>query len=330
MRSVDYFKLGVGRLKRLYGNYKNIASLPAENARLKRELEAISNPERRVNPENLVWIFGTARTGSTWLARMLSGMPKHVFWNEPWIGDLLGNLSGRNPWDYHLTRKDFIFGGEGDGSYTSVRRFLLESALRRFPRIGPRVKVFIKEPHGSHGSRVLLNAVPESRVIFLIRDPRDVAASGVDAHRPGGWAKADKNNAGGNASTEAQQAEIEMERTRRRGEMYTRDIETTLKAYEAHRGPKTLVRYEDLRFNTETEVSRICHELGLEVDSDLLRESVAKHDWGNVPEDRKGPGKSKRKATPEGWREDLTEAQIAEVERITGPLMDRLGYERVF
>lgn len=327
MRPVGNFKAATGRLKRSYENHRNIDGLLAENARLKSELEAFSNPERRMRPENLVWIFGTARTGSTWVSRMLKALPYHELWNEPLVGDLLGNMPGKL-WEYRLTRKDFVFSGGEDDSYESLRRFVLEAALRRLPGVGPRVKVLVKEPHGSHGSQVLLNAFPESRVIFLVRDPRDVAASGIDAHRPGGWAKLGGNSAGGIAGTRARQAEHEIERARSRGERYSRDIGITLPAYEAHRGPKTFVRYEDLRFDTGSEMSRVCDELALDVDPELLRKAVAGHDWDNIPEEKKGSGKTKRKATPEGWREDLTGDQIAEVERITGHLMDRLGYER--
>ncbi|MDN5698397.1 MAG: hypothetical protein L0G70_10545, partial [Rubrobacter sp.] len=144
MKNVNDLKTAVGKLKTLYENHRNLDALLAENTRLKRELEDVSHPERKVKPENIIWIFGTARTGSTWLARMLSTMPKHVLWNEPLLGDLLGNMSERL-WEYRLSRQDFVFGG--NGSYDTVRRFGLDSALKRFPRIGPTVSVLIKAPH---------------------------------------------------------------------------------------------------------------------------------------------------------------------------------------
>ena len=41
---------------------------------------------------------------------------------------------------------------------------------------------------------------------------------------------------------------------------------------------------------------------------------VEKHSWENIPEEEKGEGKFYRKATPGGWREDLTPGQVEMVE----------------
>ncbi|HEU4494146.1 MAG TPA: hypothetical protein VFR69_08145, partial [Rubrobacteraceae bacterium] len=54
--------------------------------------------------------------------------------------------------------------------------------------------------------------------------------------------------------------------------------------------------------------------------------AVEKHSWENVPEEEKGEGKFHRKATPGGWREDLTPGQAQIVERITAPLLKEFSY----
>jgi hypothetical protein len=64
--------------------------------------------------------------------------------------------------------------------------------------------------------------------------------------------------------------------------------------------------------------------LGIPVDKGELARVVEKHSWENIPEDKKGEGKFYRKATPEGWREDLTPQQAQTVERITAPLLEEL------
>src|SRR4028119_1823330 len=43
-----------------------------------------------MDPANVVWIFGSGRSGSTWLRRMLGGMPGHRIWE----GQLGGGLGG--------------------------------------------------------------------------------------------------------------------------------------------------------------------------------------------------------------------------------------------
>ena len=40
----------------------------------------------------LVWIFGTGRSGSTWLASMMGDMAGGRLWNEPLVGKLFGDF----------------------------------------------------------------------------------------------------------------------------------------------------------------------------------------------------------------------------------------------
>jgi len=62
--------------------------------------------------------------------------------------------------------------------------------------------------------------------------------------------------------------------------------------------------------------------LGIPVAEEQLQYVVEKHDWENIPDKRKGAGKPRRKATPGGWREDLTREQATSVESITAPVLD--------
>jgi hypothetical protein len=64
--------------------------------------------------------------------------------------------------------------------------------------------------------------------------------------------------------------------------------------------------------------------LGIEVDEGELERVIEKHSWENIPEDQKGQGKVFRKATPGGWREDLTPEQAEVVAKITAPLLKEL------
>jgi hypothetical protein len=57
------------------------------------------------------------------------------------------------------------------------------------------------------------------------------------------------------------------------------------------------------------------------VDEGELERVVEKHSWANIPEGEKGEGKFHRKATPGGWKEDLTLEQAAIVEEATAPLL---------
>ena len=41
-----------------------------------------------VKPENIVWIFGAGRTGSSWLSAMIGELEGHTVWFDPWVGAL--------------------------------------------------------------------------------------------------------------------------------------------------------------------------------------------------------------------------------------------------
>jgi Sulfotransferase domain len=105
---------------------------------------------------------------------------------------------------------------------------------------------------------------------------------------------------------------------------YLRHVGGAKKAYDAHEGRKVLVRYEELRADALGTVKRIYSALEIPVGEAQLRRAVEKHAWESIPEEEKGEGKVYRKATPGGWREDLTPEQVQIVECITAPLLKEL------
>ena len=115
---------------------------------------------------------------------------------------------------------------------------------------------------------------------------------------------------------------------RSRARAYLRNVGPAKQAYDAHGSPKTLVRYEELRADTLETMRRMYAELAIPVDDGQLARAVDRHSWERIPEDQKGPGKFYRRATPGGWREDLTRKQAKIVERVTAPLLEELYPDR--
>jgi len=275
--------------------------------------------ERRVRAENLVWIFGSGRSGSTWLRSMMSDMARHRFWEEPMVGQLFG-VFHKQAQEGQLNSANFILGEPTRKGWTrSIRNFVLDGAMYANPRLGPEEYLVVKEPNGSTGAPLLMEALPESRMILLVRDPRDVAASVLDGARKGSWLyeRKDKGRWKENALADTDPETI----TRRRANMYMTQVGRARDAYKAHEGPKVLVRYEDLRADTLETMKRIYSELGIPAEEKELARVVEKHSWENIPEEDKGEGKFYRKATPGGWREDLTAKQARIIEEITAPLL---------
>jgi hypothetical protein len=276
----------------------------------------VMSQKPQVKPESIIWIFGSGRTGSSWLSRIMGSLPDHSRWNEPTVGLLFGHLY-YGPGKHRHEKEHFILADQHRDVWISAARSLvLDSASARFPE---RVKggyLIAKEPHGSIGAPLMMEALPESRMIFLIRDPRDAVASAFDANQTGSWAARNLNRGNRRAN---RKPDVWIAK---RAENYLKDISNTKQAYEAHTGRKVLVRYEELRADTLESMKRIYSTLEMPVDEKRLAQAVEKHSWENIPEEEKGSGKIFRKATPGGWREDLTPEQIKAVERITAPLLE--------
>src|ERR671912_33329 len=178
-------------------------------------------------------------------------------------------------------------------------------------------------PRGSSasvGAGLIMEALPESGMVLLIRDPRDVVASWLDATRKGGWQTRRRGEGGRRAESLAETNPNAF--VRRHADAYLQHVGSAKRAYEAHEGHKVVVRYEDLRADTLGTIKRMYAELNVPVEEARLARAVEKHSWENIPEEEKGKGKFYRKATPEAWREDLTRRQVKTVERITAPLLE--------
>ena len=267
-----------------------------------------------VRPENVIWIFGTGRSGNTWLSSMMEDMG-HAVWREPSLGRLFGEFYYLRSHEGQRGTSNFVFGEKQRAVWSrSIRNFVLDGASGRFPEIGEGY-LTIKEQVGSIGAPLLMEALPESRMILLVRDPRDVVASWIDASRKGGWRQERLNGRDPNWSAVADEDPLAF--AEERATHYVRSVSKAREAYENHRGAKVLVRYEELRSDTLNTMRRLYAELGVHVDDTRLVRVVEEHAWERVPEEQKGEGKFRRKAQPGSWREDLTPAQIETVERVT-------------
>jgi hypothetical protein len=278
-------------------------------------------PERRLEDRNVVWIFGSSRTGSTWLASMLGSLEAFNLWNEPHVGRLFGSFyytgsaSKRRRED-----RNFIMGAPRDAWLRSIRHFVLEGAEAKFPKLGSGGCVVVKEPNGSIGAPLIMEALPESCMILLVRDPRDVVASSVDAFKEGGWGQQVLQKTGPDATAD----HTPNERVEMVAGKYLRSVGKSKEAYEAHPGPKTIVKYEELRGDPLGTMQRICEDLGMETGEGELARVVEEHSWENIPDEKKGEGKFYRKGTSGGWKDDLTPEQVAIVEEKTAPLLQEL------
>lgn len=277
-----------------------------------------------VNPENVIWLFGMGRSGSTWLVRMMEEFEGNTVWFEPQVGSLFDPI--RLKTRRREGGKHFILGEHYKEAWSPlIRRFVLDGARARFPEVARAEYVIIKELGASASAApYLMEAIPESRMLVLVRDPRDVAASWVDAHERGDWVF--EGWRGGVSPYKRRDSSLN-NLVNSTAIKYQRNLNNVVEAYESHRGYRALVRYEDLRADTTGIMKRIYSDLGVSVEEDELSRVVKKHAFENIPQEEKGQGKFYRKGEPGRWRQDLTPEQIAIVEERTAPIMKRLNYE---
>ncbi len=273
--------------------------------------------QKSVRAEQLIWMFGHSRTGSTWLSWMMAELENQERWHEPYVGMLFGSFMYQRLKGSHklLNNPTFILGEPYREVWLrSIKNFVLEGAAARHPELREDQYLVVKEPNGSIGAPLLMEATPESRMIFLIRDPRDVIASRLDAFRQGSWTERSRDY-----STARKLAKG----TRRLAQDYVRIVSKVQEAYEAHPGEKALVRYEDLRHDTVNTMKSMYAALEVEADEAQLEAAVEKHSWEKIPDSEKGRDKFFRKGQPGSWKDDLSPEQIKLIEKMTGPILSK-------
>ena len=272
-----------------------------------------------VNPENVVLIFCTARSGSTWMRSMLDDLVDGEVWEEPKVGRLFGEFYSRDK-TTQLGRTNYVLGEPTREAWTgALRDFVLRTAWASHPSVTPGRYLIVKEPGGAVGAPLLMAALPESRMVLLVRDPRDFAASVLDATRKGGWMQ--------EGMDEWARRDLDSEKDVQRylralSRQYVRQMGNGKKAFDEHDGRKIMVRYDDLRTRTLDTMRDLCAALVLDFTEQRLEEVVDKHSFENIPQRERGEGKFYRKATSGGWKEDLTPEQAKIVEDITAPLIN--------
>jgi hypothetical protein len=289
----------------------------------------------------LVWLFGSPRSGSTWVMRQLAGHPAVVPVNEPLIGQHLGPFFSDEP---GIRAEDL------DSSNFTPNRYLRDAGQYFFaaefrdvwvPHLGALIRarfhahaaarssdvplsetfLVIKEPHGSQAADLIMEALPQSRLLFLLRDGRDVVDSELAAAAKGSWL-GDVFPVVGGIGDDERLAFVEQS-----AHKWLWRTEVVEQAYAAHQGPKLLVRYEDMLANPAGQLRRVFHWLGLEIGEGELGALVESQSFERLPAEHRGPDKIFRAAQPGLWRENLTTDEQDVAERVMGPKLRELGYE---
>ena len=271
----------------------------------------------------LVWIAGSPRTGSTWLADLIADDRRCVRIFEPLIGLHLGvrSTAVAHVPEQQLVDKPRILDLRTDEHYFFAAQYaelwapvLRKLILRRFSSyIRPRAEAYIvHEPNGSDGADVIMRSLPKSRLLFLMRDARDVIDSILDSYRTGSWL--DMAFGVGRELTARDRLEL-IETESYRWLTRTRVVQ---RAFDQHDPQlRYYLRYEDLLSDTDGELEQVLAWMKLARPASL-EERIRRHSFASIPAEHRGPGRFHRAASPGLWREAWT----AEERRVCGTILD--------
>ena len=283
--------------------------------------------EAKSSADSPVFIVGMSRGGTTLLSRMLDAHSDIAILPETWmyvVLDRLGCLEEfSNPWQTALFFNE-VWKNLASYRDPAARVVALEAAKER-GYLGPSARLlerlgraYAKERNAkiwgekTPGHALWLPQIrmlfPQARILFMVRDPRDVLVSYDERWDEG-----------------------------RRDTKYLVSTASLLKYYLSHllRRPAfppaqvQWVRYEALAANPAAELQRVCNFLGVGFQQSMLafyrRHANVEHE---MPEGRHHALLSRPVTTEKigRYQEALTQTQIALVESLLGEEMQSVGY----
>jgi hypothetical protein len=292
-------------------------------------------------PGRLAWIFGSSRSGSTWLLRMLAELDRVVPIDDPHLGHHLGiwrpiplawATAKDQPKlgtlaDYKREKRHYLFSDQYREVWMPQLRSLIGArfqaqAAEDIAEAGgiDRPIVVVKEP-GSHAADTIMDLFPASSLIFLLRDGRDVVDSWLDGYRDGSWATdegAYPLDDTGRPALIRWQSSVWLHRTEVVQETYAR----------THPDRRVMIRYEEMRADPVAALESIGSKLGIEAERKHLKRIAAANQFSRVPRRKRGSGREIRRAKPGGWAKHMSREEILAMHEILAPKLDELGYLR--
>ncbi|MFH0945719.1 MAG: sulfotransferase [Planctomycetota bacterium] len=267
-----------------------------------------------------VFLVGCPRSGTTLLQRLLDAHPEVAvapetffcrnFWKrrrefgdlgqDENLGRLLEKICGMPEFaEMGLSREKFQVAAEGTRSLEGLFQLLFE----QFARLrGARV-VGEKTPNHLLYMRTLERLFPGARFVQIVRDPRAVASS---------WRKVPWSNGtlSGDAETWRKYQAAARRRPPRRAGLHT-------------------LRYEELVRAPETVLGGVCDFIGIPFDETMLEFHRSRN---QAVDAQREPWKQEANSPltdrrAEGWREELTPAEVRQIEAVTWYEMRRAGYD---
>ena len=283
--------------------------------------------------ERPVFVVGLGRSGTTMLRLMLHRGPDLAMLSETWFGPRVWDRRWSHPLvdpvepfrtrllelyigllqkhdDFPLDFDEYrrrVLDAPADLSQYLLQLGRVWAAREGKPRWGEKTPV-----HLDH-VEVLARMFPGATFCVMVRDPRDVSASLVQAPFA--------------ASTDPVGFAVAWRRSVERLHALTGGRDDHELVDDGLDATVVQVRYEDLVDEPDRQLQRICDLAGITYDARMLafHETAA----GYAPDQSwmSGVHRPVNRSSMQRWKRDLTGAQVRAVEAVAGPHMERLGYE---
>ncbi|HUS50584.1 MAG TPA: sulfotransferase domain-containing protein [Candidatus Paceibacterota bacterium] len=291
---------------------------------IKNKISELTIEDEEVLEKNLVWIFGSARSGTTWLADQLLSFNTKII-NEPHITEFLDmSAHHKHPeisrsYDEFKKNPNYFFSDEYKNTWNYYLRKLI---LNRF-HVEARdlsKRIIVKEPGGLGASDIISKCLPNCKMIIMIRDPRDIIDSIWDGTQKNGFMS--KLTA---VTPKHKKDRINFIRGQSR--WWIKLMENLLETYKKQSRNKVIqVRYEEIRNNTFDILKRIYQFLEIEIKDETIEEIICKYSFKNIPSSQKGSGKFFRSASPGKWKENFSDDEKNIMNEIMSNTLKKLGY----
>jgi hypothetical protein len=263
--------------------------------------------------------------------------PSIVVMNEPTIGYHLSPFLSNEP-GYRAEDLDVgtftirrVIENDPDKFFASkyadvwlpgLRRLLNDRLLAHLQREGGETAstdalLLVKEPNGSQSADVIMRAQPTARLLFLLRDGRDVVDSELASFAVGGWLGRIFPHMHGVGEAERLDFVVNS------AYQWLWRTEIVQAAFREHHGPKHMLRYEDLLRDPERHLAELFEWLSVPLDRTEVAAVADRHTFDRLS--RRGPDRQNRFARPGAWRDNLRSEEREAVEEILGDKLRELG-----
>jgi hypothetical protein len=297
-----------------------------------------------------IWLFSTARSGSTWVgtdvlcwhhrARPVdeSGVGR-MFAPISWDAERFFELANRSApyesgFDYEVGAKRRT--GVGAAPFERVFRnmdqdlkFLNRTNFNLFHRmlrdcalehilnewgVKHDRRLVFKMPNDSHAADFIMRAFPESFMVFLMRDGRDVLRSRFSEFASGVLAKSESES-------------LRRYAVAFYSHFWNFQIDIIRSAYEAHNPDlRYFVRYEDLRSDPTSGIGHLLEHIGMKLPPEELEALVRDVTLENMPPETRGPDKPRQDGKIGGFLKTFSAEEIELMNGIMGDNLKRYGY----